>query len=716
MSLMTIRATKDVSTNQASPSTNFNSTSRVIVGKFASGSNISRPFLYFDLSALTGLTINSIKLYLYNEASGSSSGTLTFDLYRVIETWSETTLTWTSSPDSEATPTITGLTAAYSSSNVWRNWTITSLITECLSNTYYGIKMRSQDEATENGKYFYARELGDGTAPYLLVDYVGTPEPTAPTVTTPSPITTASKTFDWSDASDAGGIFTASQLYYEMQISLDNGASWGATQTSSQGVSSKTLDMKSYLSLQTLQYYNNTQVKIRVRTKTPAYEGTTYYSAYVTSSAFTIDYRITPSAPTIISFAASLYEGETQTFTLGRPTSYNTHTSSGSVNSLTYEVAFPSGPSLVNGDSAVTNATKALSYVVGNLTTPRVDLATAIKARCWNIDNLEVLYGAYSAEQNFTIKRFRAPIINISEIDRSETEAVIHIEIQDTGYGATQSSDQINKVQYDIGGGYADASLGAWDGLKNSFTITGLSASNRYSVNVKAINNAPDDTALSSKTSSAYSATIVEFTPAWMAFKNSVSGVSGSAQKSLIVGDDYTVPVEEGCAVVQNDLDVGGNITASNFTPVVACRAYMSASQENLVSGTWTTVLLDATDYDTHNGFSAANHRYTFPESGYYLINANLRFTNLVADKPYGAAFNKNVGEASVISISGSYGVCSYALATPQFSVPLSTIYYFSAGETITLSAVSQAGVNTVDLYAITSTHTYCYMEILKIR
>ena len=56
--------------------------------------------------------------------------------------------------------------------------------------------------------------------------------------------------------------------------------------------------------------------------------------------------------------------------------------------------------------------------------------------------------------------RFRAPVVTVSAIERSETSAVIRAIVTDTGYGSVQLNSQILTIKYRLGSGsYITASL-----------------------------------------------------------------------------------------------------------------------------------------------------------------------------------------------------------------------------------------------------------------
>lgn len=446
----------------------------------------------------------------------------------------------------------------------YQTWDITTVMQDALDHGWTGLIIWFDLPGTANTrKYFKSTEnTNDAYKPLLTMEYTVPPSVSVPVLDSIATITDASKAFNWADATDSSGNFTQAQLYYEMQVSYDNGSNWSAAYTSAQSDSSYTLNLKTALSLAAAQYYYNTQVKIRVRTKTPDWGGSPYYSAYATSPAFTVDYRLAPTAPGLAVDKASPYEGEAVVFTASRPASYNTLTHTGAGNSLHYDVELSTGTALEDDDALVTAATKAINYVVGDLTNGD-DLATNIRCRC---TDLESQVSPYSSDVAFTVKRYQAPSINIKSITRAATTAQIFFEVSDTGYGGVQASSQIEKIQYSLAGAaYADKAVdGAWSGLSNSITITGLTAGTRYTLGLKCVNNEPAGTGLAHKTSAAYSGTILEYTPAMAIVKDASTGVKETKAQALYVGDDFSQDVAQaGDAKIQKDLYVGGTIYGS---------------------------------------------------------------------------------------------------------------------------------------------------------
>jgi hypothetical protein len=516
-------------------------------------------------AALAGKIIDSARLRLtrYSDSPGSSSG--------VTTTVYATNLTsvpgsGAHSPNGQVTGSGTTSPAMTKGQTVWFS------IPVALAQAVIAGKCLCLYTGTGRLSRHYGIEGSSAQEPVIEITWHDpAPTPTTPTINSIGTVTADEKTFDWSDSSDSAGYFTSAQLMYEWQISYDNGTTWGdgvtqdnnARITTAAGVSQHLINLRTALGLQPQQYYYNTQCKIRVRAKTPDYGGTPYYSAWATSAAFTINYKIVPSAPASLTPSKSdPYEGEEITFTVGRPASYNTHDHNGTVMNLIYSVQLASGTTLISGDADVSNADKVLNYTVGNLTTGLADLSTTIKARCVDAEGQT---GQYLSDVAFTVKRFRAPSVNITAIDRADTTATVHIRITDTGYGSTQNHDQISKVQASIDGGvYSDVTLLGWtgpNGMDNSFVVSGLSGGSNYALLVKAVNTAPDGTSLSDLTGAAYAATIPEHLPTLAALKR--AGATGDEAdrlayaQAMVIGANPDEPVNKGSLAVQHDLDVG---------------------------------------------------------------------------------------------------------------------------------------------------------------
>lgn len=138
-----------------------------------------------------------------------------------------------------------------------------------------------------------------------------------------------------------------------------------------------------------------------------------------------------------------------------------------------------------------------------------------------------------------------------------------------------------------------------------------------------------------------------------------------------------------------------------NQTNPYKARAYLPTLQENLVNNTWTLVNLTAESYDVNNNFDTTNKKYVVPVSGYYNVTGAIMYVNPVISKKYSIGIYKN-GTAT-LSSNGHASVADF------FSVSISDVLYFEAGDEITLYARSVSGDNTVD---INNAETVTYLTI----
>jgi len=414
------------------------------------------------------------------------------------------------------------------------------------------------------GSSYYSLFFGVESAdkPILEITYLpAEPNLSAPVLDTIDTISADSNTFHWTGSTDANGAVNNSDITYEMQISTQEDPNWGAVHATAANTPEYTENLRTYLSLAAGQYCLLPFAQVRVRACAD-YSGTTYYSAYAASNAFAIDYRIPPAAPAMLTVDnAAPYEGQAVVFTIGRPSEYNTLDHLGATMGIRYYIQLADSTALKDVAALVTDATKnTASYTVGNLTTAIADRATTIQA---NGIDAESQVGAFKTGTSFTIKRFRAPTVVVSNIDRASSSATVHIIVTDTGFAAVQYSTEIASVHYSIGAGPVAASLGAWGGssgaFTNSFTISGLSESTTASLAVSATNVPPG--ALGAKTSADYAlSSIYEYTPAFYMFKDASAAVGGFASKSGIIGDStyYAHNPAAGVLDVQYDVKVGG--------------------------------------------------------------------------------------------------------------------------------------------------------------
>lgn len=121
-------------------------------------------------------------------------------------------------------------------------------------------------------------------------------------------------------------------------------------------------------------------------------------------------------------------------------------------------------------------------------------------------------------------------------------------------------------------------------------------------------------------------------------------------------------------------------------------RVYLSADQDDLVNGAETKILLNTESYDVGSDFDTTHSSFTVPVTGYYQINASIRWegTELVADKTYVIIIKKN--EDTII-----YNILH---ASVQFRLKgfLSDVIYLTIGDEITLWGKQNSGGNLIDI------------------
>jgi hypothetical protein len=165
-------AGKDSHIRQGGPSSNYGTYPQLTVNWSPNQPN--RGIVEFNLSPISGATINSAYIDLYNRANSPRDF---FGIYRVNASWSEMSVTWSNQPAHFAT--------AYASVNVPSTgsfrFDVKTLVSEWAGGTYvnYGFKLIKR---TESGTYPYFCSSDHATStwrPKITVDY--TPSAIAPT-------------------------------------------------------------------------------------------------------------------------------------------------------------------------------------------------------------------------------------------------------------------------------------------------------------------------------------------------------------------------------------------------------------------------------------------------------------------------------------------------------------------------------------------------------
>jgi len=118
----------------------------------------------------------------------------------------------------------------------------------------------------------------------------------------------------------------------------------------------------------------------------------------------------------------------------------------------------------------------------------------------------------------------------------------------------------------------------------------------------------------------------------------------------------------------------------------------LSADQLDLVSGNWTQVLLNQIGAGFNDGIEdIGNSEIDIARPGFYLIAASLEFKNVVADKEYHIEIRQN-GNA----FAGADGYNKTSVN--RFKLSCFYFGYLGIAYDFTLYAMSEAGVNTVDI------------------
>lgn len=129
-------------------------------------------------------------------------------------------------------------------------------------------------------------------------------------------------------------------------------------------------------------------------------------------------------------------------------------------------------------------------------------------------------------------------------------------------------------------------------------------------------------------------------------------------------------------------VDGGGGSMVSTHK----ARAY-AATNQAILTDTWTTVMLDTETYDPGANFDVANYRYVARVSGYYHFNASGGFASLivVADKRVGIG----------VAVNGTIGSVSYqhSASTTALVVPVGDTVHLNIGDLVTLSLQHTFGV-----------------------
>ena len=138
-------------------------------------------------------------------------------------------------------------------------------------------------------------------------------------------------------------------------------------------------------------------------------------------------------------------------------------------------------------------------------------------------------------------------------------------------------------------------------------------------------------------------------------------------------------------------------------------KLYLDDYQINLVSGDETLVELETIPAAYNDGIeNVVTHRITPGRPGFYAVVGQVSFMAIVADKDYEARLKMSGGP----SYAGRK--VTHASRTGTLGVTASTpAHYFSATDYVELWAVSEAGVDTVD---INTTEVFTFLALQRVR
>jgi hypothetical protein len=149
-----------------------------------------------------------------------------------------------------------------------------------------------------------------------------------------------------------------------------------------------------------------------------------------------------------------------------------------------------------------------------------------------------------------------------------------------------------------------------------------------------------------------------------------------------------------------DEIEVGETGEQINVFDQTATSAYLAVQQDNLTSGVSTDVDLDTETFDIGSNFASST--YTAQETGIHLVMGQVAFDNIVTDKRYSAGITVN---GSLVKQS-----TAHASHVNRISAPIQGLLNLTAGDTVTLQAFTDAGVNTVD---VADSSSITYMDIV---
>ena len=138
---------------------------------------------------------------------------------------------------------------------------------------------------------------------------------------------------------------------------------------------------------------------------------------------------------------------------------------------------------------------------------------------------------------------------------------------------------------------------------------------------------------------------------------------------------------------------VDASVTVGKLTNPYKFCAYRSAAGPTVPAATWTTIVLDAEEFDTNSDFNTANGRFVAPLDGYYQIDAQVALASAGFTSGANAigAIYKN--GSSIIQSASTVGSGS-TTAQPRFN--MSRLFKLTAGDYLEIKAYISEGGRTI--------------------
>jgi hypothetical protein len=186
---------------QAAPDTNYETSDALYVGERSDGlSRSNRTYIYFDLSSIPADSVITSATLTLTIKTDISSNAVDECVYRTTSSWSESTITYNSSPTNDTTALdCTNIVAdkAVGSEVVWD--LDPAIVQEMIpggSYTDYGFVIKNQTGSINDGWAYHSSSSSTaGYRPELVVDYTEpTPTPTSTPTNTATPTSTPTNT------------------------------------------------------------------------------------------------------------------------------------------------------------------------------------------------------------------------------------------------------------------------------------------------------------------------------------------------------------------------------------------------------------------------------------------------------------------------------------------------------------------------------------------